>query len=394
MGDEVIVECAQCGASVDKGEGIELGENIYCPDCVCYCDECGTSVHQDVLKVYNLKVYCPTCRGRYLRECDCCGDTYDTREEDCRGDMCPSCSEDHFICDSCGGVFHDDDYGEDGYCRDCRDDEQESEYIHRYHDGNVDLIFYPNEGQRLYFGVELETDNYGNRAGAAEDLYGLSKGDTLFYLSEDSSLDNGIEIISQPCTLGYHTEQFPWRDIVGVVKEYGGKAEKTDHAAMHIHFSKAFFEGKSYELYVIRLIYLFEKFRPQILKFGRTSSYLEGRSAKDYKTNMYNKPAKEKVEELNRYWDRLMAVNLQTGGDTIEIRIFRSTLKVTNILSSLELVDFLVRLVKASSNRKLQSLSWGDMVKMAGEAKYQYLPKALQTLEGVSKGVLQWGVVE
>jgi len=275
-----------------------------------------------------------------------------------------------------------DDYGGDGCCLECcSEQEEEEELIHPYHCSEPDLVFHGDENTRLFFGVELETENYQDRGAAAEELYAQSQSEELFYLSEDCSLDNGIEIITQPCTLDFHLDKFPWGKIIDIVLSHGGKSESGKHAAMHIHLSKTFFRSSyppkvTYDLYELRFAYLFEKFRTELLKFARTSSYLANRSAQPKELKSLRKEARETAQRSPLYYGKYQAVNLRHD-ETIEVRIFRGTLRTTDIKASLELVDFLAHLVTKTSNQTLQRLSWEGLVKMIDPARYTFLLPAI-----------------
>lgn len=372
------VTCHDCGNKVREDEAEELEDKMLCPDCKdCYytCEECGQTIYEDETHKYHGDTVCETCFNEHFSNCDCCEGAYDLAD-DTWGGMCQVCCDEHFVCDGCGEIIHSDSYGEDGMCEDCY--QRSSERIHGYHcGGNKGICFYPHEGEPLYFGIELETDDYKDRHGAGEELYEVSEEDALFWQEEDGSLEDGIEIITQPCTLDYHRDKFPWGRIREAVKKYGGKSEKTNAAALHIHFNKSFLDGEESELYQLRLIYLFEKFRDELLVLARTSQYLWERSAKAYRLNLFDCSPKSKMRELRQDCDRLMAVNLHSDKDTIEIRLFRGTLGRDTILASIELVDFLVRLARGTSTATLQRLTWRGLLKKIKAKDYQYLPAYL-----------------
>ncbi len=340
------------------------------PDGQISCDDCGELFNKEDFTP-NLPGICPDCATEY-DECDDCGEYY-YRSESTLGDRCDNCSENYFRCNSCGDVYHNDDYDGDGSCTSCSED-REGIPIRGYH-CPPDLIFHPSRGLPIYFGVELETDNYQELQESAEALSLVDPSEDLFYLCEDGSLGYGFEIISHPCTLKFHQEEFPWRKIIETIKDNGGKSEDTQTCALHVHFSSSFFSKKP-NLYRVKLVYLFEKFRAEIASFGRTSSYLLDRSAKKYERtpgSVFNKTAVLKVYEYETRYSRLQAVNLQSTQKTIEIRIFRGTLRVSDVIGSIELVDILARLVKVTSIKELQALRWKDIIKLASNKKYHFV---------------------
>lgn len=385
MDEDATRPCYGCGVEVDEFIGYEVDGKLLCESCMGdygVCEDCHGLFHLDDMKTReNGDLLCQPCLKSHLERCTCCGDVFDQEIEEGRGDswgdMCPNCASQHFICDNCDETLHNDCYGGNGLCIECYDSEEEEEArpLRGYHNRpSFSPIFQPKRGYPLYFGIELETDDYSsNRQEVAEQLFDLSNEEELFWLERDCSLDNGIELITQPCILNYHRKLFPWKEVMEVITKGGGKGEKTNTAALHIHFNRSFFGRKQSELYQLRLIYLFEKFRDELITLGRTSEYLMHRSAKKYNCELHNTSAKDKIRELRLDGDRMFAVNL-TSRETIEIRIFRSTLRVNTIKASLELVDFLVRLAKSYSTRKLQKLTWDDLLGLINKRKYRYLP--------------------
>ena len=55
-----------------------------------------------------------------------------------------------------------------------------------------------------YYGVELEIDMGGRDDDNADSLYNIAnrEGD-LLYIKSDSSLDEGMELVSHPCSVQY-----------------------------------------------------------------------------------------------------------------------------------------------------------------------------------------------
>lgn len=370
------------------------------PENTVVCFGCGQIIREDVAQDYHGVVVCAPCYNSHFEHCICCGDSYDRNYEEQRlgawGGMCCTCSDEHFVCEECGETCHLDSCGEDGLCQDCVN--KEYGRIKGYHTGADGGIQYQPywSSDSVYFGIELETDDYDDRVEASNELYALSQGETLFWQEEDSSLQEGIEIISQPCTLDYHRDSFPWSKIREIVRKHGGLSERTGTSALHIHFSLSFFNGQGLELRQLRLIYLFEKFREQLAILARTSDYLLSRSAQEYRyerDTLFHGEAEDRLAALKSRYGRYMAVNLENR-NTIEIRLFRGTLSRRVILASIELVDFLIRLAKNTETRTLQRLSWKGLLKRIRAGNYQFLPAYLIEKEADKlKGRRAWGTV-
>ena len=335
------------------------------------CTRCGVVLGEERVSTFR-NSYCPQCAISYLRSCLDCTEYFGRDEDGATGRSCPSCATNYFTCANCGDRLHMDDYGEDGWCARCweeSNEESDEDVLPCYHEGCTRLIFLPNDLSSLYFGVELETDNYSQRAEACEELERLSQDRSLFWYENDGSLSHGIEIISQPATLEYHLACFPWEQIVAIVRQQGGSSHNTSTCGMHIHLSRNFFAGAGRTLGCLKLVYLFEKFWDEICTFSRRA---DNEDAQKHRTRVFDgTPHRTKLQHLREAY-RYRCVNL-VPKDTLEIRTFRGTLRVETILASIEFVDFLARLAKRASVKVLQALTWAELIQDIERKKYKYL---------------------
>ena len=70
---------------------------------------------------------------------------------------------------------------------------------------------------------------------------------------------------------------------------------------------------------------------------------------------------------------RYTAVNL-TNADTVEIRLFRGTLKLNTLTATLQLVNHLCEVAVSMSDQELQDMSWFDFLDQITEPELiQYL---------------------
>uniref|UniRef100_A0A6M3JL09 Putative amidoligase enzyme n=1 Tax=viral metagenome TaxID=1070528 RepID=A0A6M3JL09_9ZZZZ len=377
--------CENCKDAITNGDQIIQSGLYYCQDCFdnlfSICPRCDRIVLQDSMEEVEGDDYCQRCYNHHSYICDCCSVRY-MESHDSWGNMCSSCAEDHFICEGCGGTCHNDESNEDGYCENCANGHQ----IHRYHQGSKQgLCFHPNNysSDTLYLGVELETDHYrlkhnDTRDEASEEFAEIQDDERLFWLEEDSSLDNGIEIISQPCTLEYHLTKFPWKEITDIARSNGAKSHQAQTCGLHIHFPIAFLAGPRQHNQVISLIYIFERFWEQLTVFSRRTQEQLSHNSKKYNNDLANKSARDKVYELSNSsrYDRYQAVNLQTHKSTIEIRLFRGTLKLSTLYAALELVDFLARFIKVHPTSYIKDMTWANLINRI-PSTYHYLHQYL-----------------
>lgn len=366
--------CSVCSALVDADQTI----CEYCEDETTVCEGCSTRVNNDdITTTPRDTMLCPSCFEDNWFVCRDCGDIYDMNHcySSRRGDSyCCDCYDERYrTCDNCGeevtrdNIYYDDN--SDGwYCNTCH---RESNALHEYHCG-FNVYFHPpirsGEGAMpLYLGVELETDKYNDRGQAADDLVTLSEDGNLFHMEEDGSLECGIEIISQPCTLDYHRTKFPWEVISAMVQRHGGLSHQTTTCGLHIHFNKAFF-GDMLNINSLKLMYLFERFWDKFVIFSRRRGDGWMHYAAKYNDDFEHCETEDQVNYKlleSRDKGRYFAVNI-THTKTIEIRIFKGTLRTGTILASLELVDFLARYVKDNSIQQLQQTTWDTLVASIG----------------------------
>ena len=376
-------KCKNCGAWTSEGECAIDGSYFCNQECAeesgyARCTECGDLVNRDdavYVDEENDVIYCsPECASRngYLR-CDDCGEYYHESEmniNDCQV-ICCNCWDyhDYVRCDGCGDFIRSDDsYGDDGYyCEHCWEEMEESEdsdIIREYHDGpgiyfNGNMQWYSmseEQKNKVYYGLEIETDDGNSRDCYAEELYDISHEETLFFMEGDGSLDYGVEIISQPMDWE-HVKTFPFEEIHRIARKNGFKSHDTRTCGLHIHFSRQPF-SENMELFEAKLVYYFEKFEDEIESIARRKY---GQWCEGFKiTNNDGKPGTtdemiNKLEYLKGgHGDRYHAVNL-TNEDTIEIRVFKGTLNESTLLASVEFVKLATEYVNTHTVLDIQN---------------------------------------
>jgi len=402
MDEENKIACADCGELFDEDTMTRLASGDYvCETCLenyARCERCESYYPQDEVSLVHArsdKYWCDSCRCDYAIQCDACREWY---QEDsiCTDEggvsYCNDCSDSYIICESCGNWT--DDWDEDNRCPDCSTD---SDLIHDY-SSKPYPIFHPSEAD-LYFGVELETDDYSERQDAAQALYNLSDDEQLFYMKEDSSLNNGIEIVTHPCSLEYHQFEFPWQKIVETVRKHDGISHNQGRCGLHVHFNRGYFGdsgSREEELALLKFMFMFEKYWDNLVKFSRrTESQLQSwaRKYQEYDTNSQCSKDPEfnptdptngidKIKKAKSGAGHGCATNLSgNDGSTIEIRLFRGTLNLESLLACIELTDFLARTAKTKSANALYRMNWKQLVKSIRQTKYPNLIAYLRRRE-------------
>ena len=341
--------CDHCDEQFPLEEMVEISGNYLCPDCAAdltiLCDECGRRIYRA-----------------------------DDEGDECHA-LCHSCRERHFTtCDRCGALIHVEnvyEYDGEDLCRDCYDDVCAEGPIHEY-DYTPELIFH-GKGLRK-FGVELEIDDGGKSCSNANRLLEVAnKAAVNLYIKSDGSLDDGLELVTHPMSLDYHLHEMPWAAVLDQAKQLNYHSHSTNTCGLHVHISRMAF-GCTYETQeecIARLVFFVEKFWPELLRFSRRTQGQLNRWAARY--GMKLNPKDQMYHAKNSCAGRYTAVNL-TNADTVEIRLFRGTLKLNTLTATLQLVNHLCEVAVSMSDQELQDMSWFDFLDQITEPKLiQYL---------------------
>ncbi len=186
------------------------------------CEHCDDVVHRDSLSEVRVRVrtsedWCDACRDEGAATCDDCGDLVvsdDMVEVSRDHHVCARCYEsDYFGCESCHQVYHNDEYGSDGYCRACSEseDEDDGSGLNDYHGTCRDWVIthekkgYPfEEAPALGMEIEVYSESRYDTVSALHEFSGGSEwGLPSLLLERDGSLDgdSGFEIITHPMGL-------------------------------------------------------------------------------------------------------------------------------------------------------------------------------------------------
>lgn len=296
---------------------------------------------------FNREDICPAC-FKILKEeedlfyCERCDSNFkdsDSRSaryfNDCDY-VCRWCQDNEYYCDDCGEWFmtredHDEDYDHDSSYD---DDDGGSSYVMSY-SYKPSPIFHGKSDKNLFFGLELEVeyrrnDHDGYNDGAAMVHNHFNDGANRVYLKHDGSLQNGFEIVTHPHTL----EKFQGLDwsILSRMTEAGWRSWDTNRCGIHVHVSREAFE-QSYDgqrdTHQIKFIKLIYDNRQHVQRLaGRRSSWAKF----DDKGKIVRK-VKNKWQSDGRY----SAVNVEPSA-TIEVRVFKGSLRKERVLACIEFV--------------------------------------------------------
>ena len=241
-----------------------------------------------------------------------------------------------------------------------------------------------NEHPYLYYGIEIEVgfgyddvqvfqdEDYDDWSptsqisGILEEFSRITGG--MFIYEKDGSVENGVELISRPTSYAKWVDKDTvkkLKDGFQYLREQGAFMEQPAGNGMHIHISTKFFERgeikrENYVEAYKDLDWIFQFFQPEIEKIG-------GREYTGY--------CQSKIEQIKRtygigdnnrserYWNVEMKVQgkmkkggeipvsghrfaLELSNNTIEARVFASTIDYKQVLANIEFMRNLAHAVR------------------------------------------------
>lgn len=180
--------------------------------------------------------------------------------------------------------------------------------------------------------------------------------ENLIYSTHDSTVQ--IEFDTMPCSLEFHKNKMNYREMFEYLDKEGYKGHDCETAGLHIHANRSYL-GKSrisQELVISKILYILEKFNDEICVIARRDN--------DYSEFVGSKKEEDSLVELyGKYKDhgKRAALNLQHK-DTIEFRMFRSTLKYETFILTLEFVKDIIDFAKSVDIEEIELAKWSDLM--------------------------------
>lgn len=403
--------CDECGEySVDTNEIYDSRGNVMkwiCPDCidnanVFKCEECEQYFDKDTEDSYTVHdrngdevEVCEDCRDSCYSYCEKCEEYYPSSEMRTINNYsyCESCLEEYFnICNNCGiwtdrDEIHWDTHNDNCYCDGCWDDRNSDDENENWKYGIMEYnytprpVFFPQYVYgNLYYGIEVEIDKGGASNSNAKTLMQL--GNDTFFCKHDGSINNGFEMVTHPCSIEYHMTQLPWKKVCSVAIGLGYRSHDTSTCGVHVHISREGFgtDLNEQDLNIAKLLLFFENNWSNLVKFSRRNI----RQLNDW-ANRYGKRHDETAMGLlNRAKGsgKYFAVNLRHP-HTVEIRIFRGTLKVETLIASIQLMDTIVKICRETKLEDMQDVTFPAVHAKAHELGYSELMNEI-----VSRGII------
>lgn len=359
----------------------------------------------------NGEYYCEDCRDELFVACDDCGEVIDvdyaTFIEDENVYVCESCCDYNFvwcdyhnrferddgysdfhnlegsiycreavddgviaICGCCGEVMNSDyaywdDHNEEYYCEECYREEIDNRKIKEYHTSEDyrEIEFHGSDSD-LYFGFELEVNHEYFSENTHNDVASnMEYSIDIYRFEEDCSIGNGFEIISDPCTLQFLFDNYDRIDDSLSVLRRNDYKNLNGKCGLHVHISR---DALTYEQQY-KIVFLVEKFKKEFYKFSRREDYDHFKSYSNFiwYDKSYNELTFDFVEDkaLNSNEldsTRYQAINLQND-NTLEFRLFASTIKTNTLYATFEMINNLVTLSN-TDDEDMDKITFSDIV--------------------------------
>jgi hypothetical protein len=205
---------------------------------------------------------------------------------------------------------------------------------------------------KFCYGIELEVEAHHDQ-NLRRIFDGLRYVKNI-YFKEDSSLRNGIEIVSDPMTWEYLKSNNPY-DKIFDLRSKGLHSYLSGRCGLHIHTPKKFWS----ELQIYKVMILFSMYPTYILKMSqRNSESLDRWATIQYSRGRIKSWSKWKGHHYNF---RHTAINLSQE-HTIEFRIFRGNLIPERFWCAIEFVRAIWEWSANVSIREIQLNSFLDYV--------------------------------
>lgn len=329
----------------------------------CYNCECELEEGEGITSDITGEIYCECCYNELFEHCEECGSEFH-REE-----LCYYENGDLYLCPSCYETLVENDDDDDIICSyHIRDIAINFKYL------ESELVNGKTKDDLLYFGTEQECYNNQHKISNAKMAKMIrNKYPHLeFVFEKDSTIGgngDGFELISQPMTMQFikaHKEEL--KDINQMLIDNGFTSYNARSCGLHIHFSRNYFSDNE-DKYIQKLTLFFEQYKDELIAFSRRKDFKWCAWISD-RCN-YDKRFLKSSLILKDYAknnpSHQIAINLGNTS-TIEIRIFRGTLKFETYMASLELVNSLVTAIKTKETRKI---SFDNVVNMSGNEYVQ-----------------------
>lgn len=212
----------------------------------------------------------------------------------------------------------------------------------------------------LFLGAEMEVDKGGEDDDNAK--YVIDNLENC-YVVHDGSLRDGFEIVTHPATLNYH-KQMNYAEVFKELVNKGYKAHDTTTCGLHIHFNRDYLSSSKtiQDLCITKILFLLERYCDNIEKLARRQSNKYSNNIKRNKEDDSLLDLLYKAKSGGMYNSaKYNSVNLMHG-KTVELRMFKGTLKYETYMATLEFVKNLVDISKQTPLDDIQQVTFEEII--------------------------------
>jgi hypothetical protein len=319
---------------------------------VCVCEDCCESSNRivELMDGYRAmlevgRFYCESCRNSVTTAALARDNTTGSR-----GYLCRDCASENAEWNGSRNRIEwsspEPDYDEES-------DGDEGAYSYDYHPSplfyGVDksgALAVHEPGKALHFGIELEMECNGNGDGynVRRAVEAIKASGLPVYCKDDGSLNYGTEMVSQPLTLeAWQAVRERFGKLLAELRANGCRSYNTTTCGLHIHASRAAFDGTTHIYKLLTLLYQNPKFA--LLLSRRQSLDAMSQYASVTDTPIADLPRKARDgQDFSRY----SAINLQNSA-TVEFRLFRGTLGLEGVYRAIETVCAMIEYSRSAS---------------------------------------------
>lgn len=206
----------------------------------------------------------------------------------------------------------------------------------------------------LTFGLELEYE-------CNHELYDMEclYNSDYWHFERDGSLDNGFELITQPFTYKFYTDEL--KKVLGdYLRSIGDDVFTADDTGLHIHVRNCFSTTT-----LDNISFLVEKFKKEISIIARR----EANSYCEYK-HPYSPSINKDNVKYTDYKHKYSAVHMK--GKTVEFRMFKSTLSMKELNACIQLVKNIC-LIANKRNKDISDVTFEDVVSLPNSKELKTL---------------------
>lgn len=371
----------RCLGSVLGDEAIRVhqydGTVRVCTECATkavVCSVCNKSIWKDQRKTVKSKIYCSKCFFREYHACYICRRGVLKTEAmniDGRGAICDRCfnANSFYLCEKCNGVHY---WGDD--CDLGRN--------HSY--GYVPTFIIRGDfDKEVTMGFELEVQCYSVDPTREEHYRSRYFADIIepleqrtgrfVYCTRDSSIQGGFEVTSHPFTLTWLQDHQEILSPIFGLRRKKCRAYGANTCGLHIHLGTSYFSDlhlyKMQKFYFDNPEFIFKSSgRKDIRKMQNWAPLITGRDK-----------YKRMIESVKRKRSGRNAVGFKNNEtiNTVEIRIFQSTLGKAGFMKSIEFAHASYAFTKIASIKELYPENFGTFV-ASKRKRYPYLFKWLE----------------